>query len=209
MIPSQRKMRRVVDPGGTISTNSKLRFAGRKKAKGPFPGERCRKGTLHKKSCASVSRVLFPPCGGPSPSIWPRRCRRDLSTYPPDPEMLREDGLSSFRQYGTAGIHGLSAREVYQAALSPKHWWALTLSAEAPIPHVGGPTFSSLPCWRSTKVSLRNITNTAVSLSAALSVDHPFPSSPLPVRKHAALRCPDFPLSALRRTTVKRCTGYQ
>jgi len=72
-----------------------------------------------------------------------------------------------------------------------KHWWALTLSAEAPIPREGGPTFSSLPTLRQ-----------AVSLSAALSVDHPFPNGPLPVRKHAALHCPDFPPFALRRTAV-------
>lgn len=154
-------------------------------AKGPFNTVRC-EGALHSKSCASISRVLYPPCGEPPPSIWSRRHQRDPSTYPPVPEMHREDGLSSFRRYGTPGIHGLSAREVYQAALSPE---ALVRSYR---------TFSSLP---------RQVV--AVSLSAALSVDHPFPSGPLPVRKHAALRCPDFPPCTLRCRTVERCTRCQ
>ncbi len=48
------------------------------------------------------------------------------------------------------------------------------------------PTFSPLPAFRR-----------AVSLSAALSVARPFPAAPLPVRKHGALRCPDFPLRGL------------
>jgi hypothetical protein len=43
-------------------------------------------------------------------------------------------------------------------------------------------TFSPLPALR-----------LAVSLSAALSVTPPFPVAPLPVRKHGALSCPDFP----------------
>jgi len=51
--------------------------------------------------------------------------------------------------------------------------------------------------------------NEVVSLSAALSVTLRFPLAPLPVRKHGALRCPDFPPSAERRKAVERCTGIQ
>ncbi len=46
-------------------------------------------------------------------------------------------------------------------------------------------TFSSLPALRR-----------AVSLSVALSVTRPFPNALLPVRKHGALCCPDFPPQA-------------
>ena len=59
-------------------------------------------------------------------------------------------------------------------------------------------TFSSFP-------ALRRV----VSLSAALSVTAPFPGTPLPVRKHGTLCCPDFPPPARRREATKRCTGCQ
>ncbi len=62
------------------------------------------------------------------------------------------------------------------------------------------PTFSSLPPPRG---------GSAVSLSAALSMTWPFPASPLPVRKHGALRCPDFPPHPLRDAAMERCTGNQ
>ena len=41
-----------------------------------------------------------------------------------------------------------------------------------------------------------------VFLSAALSVPMTLKSKDLPVRKHDVLYCPDFPLSALRRTAI-------
>lgn len=179
-------------------------------AKGPLP---CRSTGRRPfmKACASISRVLYPDKSRSPPSIWPRRCRRDLSTYPPDPEMLREDGLSTFRQYGTPGIHGLSAREVYQAALSPGTLVGSYFQPpKRPIPREGGPTFSSLPRRSLSEggPSLQ-LRRSAVSLSAALSMAGPSPSRPLPVRKHAALRCPDFPPRTLRHGAAERCTGYQ
>ena len=89
---------------------------------------------------------------------------------------------------GNPGIHGLSAHGVYQAAL-------LTQDA------VGSyPTFSPLP---------PPCDGSAVSVSAALSVAPPSPVTPLPVRKHGALRCPDFPPSGRSRRAMERCTGCQ
>ena len=49
----------------------------------------------------------------------------------------------------------------------------------------------------------------AVSLSVALSVARPSPALPLPVRKHGALCCPDFPPPSLRRAAMERCAGCQ
>ena len=76
-----------------------------------------------------------------------------------------------------------------------EHWWALTLNAEAPIPREGGPTFSSLPVEALAKADLAQTTTSAVSLSVALSMAPPSPVMLLPVRKHGALCCPDFPPS--------------
>lgn len=58
------------------------------------------------------------------------------------------------------------------------------------------PTFSSLPRRSLSEggPSLQ-LQRSAVSLSVALSVTPPSPAAPLPVRKHGALCCPDFPPS--------------
>ena len=68
------------------------------------------------------------------------------------------------------------------------------------------PTFSPLPPPRG---------GSAVSLSAALSVAPPSPVMPLPVRKHGALCCPDFPPShywksdgAMHRMSMNSSVSY-
>jgi hypothetical protein len=48
---------------------------------------------LHQKACASISRVLYPPCGGPPSSIWPLCHQRDRATYPPAPSCFGGTGF--------------------------------------------------------------------------------------------------------------------
>ncbi len=128
--------------------------------------------TLFDKACASVSRVLYPPCGGPPSSIWPTRHHVDLATYPPTPSCFGGTGVP---------CPCISGRPVYMV-----------------FQRVG---FTKLPCSHTALVSSYLTFSplpppcggSAVSLSAALSVAVPFPVRPLPVRKHAALCCPDFP----------------
>ena len=125
-----------------------------------------------KKACASVSRVLYPPCGGPPSSIWPTRHHAGLATYPPTPSSFGGTGFP---------CPCISGRPVYMV-----------------FQRVG---FTKLPCSHKALVSSYltfsplppSCDGSAVSLSAALSVAVPFPARPLPVRKHAALCCPDFP----------------
>ena len=118
-------------------------------------------------SCASVSRVLFPTLR------WGRCHLSGIAlTHDLDRPTLRGPAR---RRDGTGrpcpGLHGLSARGVYQAT-------DVATGAGGLLPHL----FTLTPACAG-----------AVSLSAALSVAPPFPVAPLPVRKHGALCCPDFP----------------
>src|SRR5690606_24864898 len=87
---------------------------------------------------------------------------------------LSPQGWTVHDPFGSPGIHGLSARGVYQAT-------AVASNAGGLLHHLF--TLAS------------TLRGSAVSLSAALSVTPPSPMVPLPVRKHGALRCPDFPPS--------------
>ena len=131
----------------------------------------------------SVSRFSAEP---PS-SIWDEGHPSPLSAYPPECGLRHKDGRSTSTFRRTSGIHGLSAREVYQATTVASNAGGLLLHApKRAIPREGGTTFSPLP---------PPFDGSAVSLSAALSVTPPSPVMFLPVRKHGALRCPDFPPS--------------
>jgi len=136
--------------------------------KGPATG-RC---GPHKKACASISRVLYPPCGEPPSSIWSRCHQRDLATYPPTPSRFGGTG------FPCPCIPGRPVYMVFQRVGFTKLPCSHTALVSSYL------TFSPLP---------PSCDGSAVSLSAALSVAVPFPVRPLPVRKHAALCCPDFP----------------
>lgn len=124
-------------------------------------------------TCASVSRVLYPPCSGSPPSIWDVPHGTPLSAHPPECSLRHKDGRSTT----------LSDPPVYMA-FQPVGFTKPLLSPAMLV--VSYTTFSPLP---------PPCDGSAVSLSAALSVAPPFPVMPLPVRKHGALRCPDFPPS--------------
>ena len=134
--------------------------------KAPSPGTE-RKG-LSSSPCASISRILYPYCYRPPPSIWDRTHMRPLATYPP------ESGGQPFSDH--LSTTGSPVYMVFQPV-------GFTKPPVLPPTLVGSyPTFSPFP--RRSEV---------VSLSAALSVTLWFPLAPLPVRKHGDLRCPDFP----------------
>ena len=95
------------------------------------------------------------------------------SDLPSGTLLLQGDGLSLLLHFEASGIHGLSARGVYQATPLTRHAGEL-------LPHL---FILTIPITQ----------DSAVSLSAALSVEGPFPTLPLPVRKHVTLSCPDFP----------------
>ena len=86
-------------------------------AKGPG----IRRG-LRKYTCAPISRILYPPCGGPPSSIWDAPHGAPLSTYPPDhagrayPALRRE-----FRLIWSFSPWGLPSCPAHT-----RHWWALT-----------------------------------------------------------------------------------
>ena len=129
--------------------------------KAPSPGTE-RKG-LSSSPCASISRILYPYCYGPPPSIWGRTHARPLATYPPG------SGGQPFSDHLAAT--GTPVYMVFQPV-------GFTKPLMLPATLVGSyPTFSPLPRR-----------SEAVSLSAALSVTLRFPLAPLPVRKHGALR---------------------
>ena len=104
------------------------------------------------------------------PSIWDHAHARPRSTYPlgsSGPPLSRpRTGAPAYLVFQPVGFTKL-----------PRSHAALVGSY---------PTFSSLP---------PSCDGLAVSLSAALSMAPPSPVVPLPVRKHGALCCPDFPPS--------------
>ena len=53
-------------------------------------------------------------CGGSPSSIWDEGHPSPLSAYPPECGLRHKDGRSTSPFRRTSGIHGLSAREVYQ-----------------------------------------------------------------------------------------------
>ncbi len=108
---------------------------------------------------------------GAPPSIWTCRHRQVLATYPPGkggPPFARSLAGTDLPAY---------------LVLQPMGFTKLPMSPPALVSSYL--TFSSLP---------PHCCGSAVSLSAALSVAGPFLVRPLPVRKHGALCCPDFPL---------------
>ncbi len=127
----------------------------------------------HAKTCASVSRVLYPTEAGSPPSIWDAPHGAPLSAHPPECGLRCKDGRSMT----------LSDLPVYMA-FQPVRFTKPLLSPAMLV--VSYTTFSPLP---------PSCDGSAVSLSAALSVTPLFPVVSLPVRKHGALRCPDFPPS--------------
>lgn len=104
------------------------------------------------------------------PSIWDHAHAQPRSTYPlgsSGPPLSRpKTGAPAYLVFQPVGFTKL-----------PRSHAALVGSY---------PTFSSLP---------PSCDGSAVSLSAALSMAPPSPVVPLPVRKHGALCCPDFPPS--------------
>ena len=163
------------------SRSGDLEGARRGREKGKAPAH-CRGLSINTR--APVSRILYPPCDGPPSSIWDRAHARPLSTYPPGssgpPLACPKTSAPAYLVFQLVGFTKL-----------PRSHAALVGSY---------PTFSSLPppCGGS-----------AVSLSAALSMASPSPVIPLPVRKHDALCCPDFPPFPLRKRTTERCAGCQ
>lgn len=163
-------------------------------------------------ACASISRVLYPTLRLDLCHLSGMPLAEHLDRPTLRIPTLRQGAAGS----SCSGIHGLSARGVYQAACVATSTGGLLLcTPKRTIPREGGPTFSLLPAEALAKeglakyFSLRPFGLQETSLSAALSVTPPFPVVPLPVRKHGALRCPDFPPEPLRDRAAERCTGCQ
>ena len=134
------------------------------------PGALPRPFTKHLRTC-KPDPVL--PCLAAlkaPPSIWDPPHGGPLSTYPPG-----SDGPPLSRPKA-----GTPAYLVFQ----PVGFTKLDRSRGTLVGSY--PTFSSLP---------PSFDSSAVSLSVALSMAPPSPVVPLPVRKHGALCCPDFPPS--------------
>jgi hypothetical protein len=116
-----------------------------------------------------ISRILYCNKLQPLSFIWSDSHLPDLAAYPPASD---EQPLTPHLAECT-GVHGISTHEVYPACLVAKT-------------AVGSyPTISPLP--DNQKRPSGGI------FSVALAVALPSPTIPLPVRKHGALRCPDFP----------------
>jgi hypothetical protein len=101
---------------------------------------------------------------------------------------LAPQGRTIHAPCGASGIHGLSAREVYQATPVTRNAGGLLphlFTLATPLRRFGGLPFCGTFCGTTLTVI------------------------PLPVRKHGALRCPDFPPLPRTEKAVERCTGCQ
>ncbi len=156
---------------------------------GPHHRKCLRDKALHKNSCASISRVLY--------STFQRNLHHlsgtkiTLRLYRPT---LRNAACATRTDDPRTPFGVLPVYMAFQ----PVRFTKPLLSPAMLV--VSYTTFSPLP---------PPCDGSAVSLSAALSVTPPSPVMFLPVRKHGALRCPDFPPLPQAEKAVERCTGFQ
>ena len=163
-----------------------------KKRTAPARGRGCSTNTR-----ASVSRILFP-CASTRDSaidLGPRSRAASIDL----PAGIGRAALFPSED-GSPGLFGLSAHGVYQAG---------TITGPAVVsyfirrsgfrpPRRRTPPFHPCPPkpWRRRALPMLQPQAFRLSgglLSVALSVVRPSPAAPLPVRKHGALCCPDFP----------------
>ena len=132
-----------------------------------------------------------------APALLPGPLHKNLRTYKPDPvsTLRRTSAIYLGPCSRTASIDlpaGSRGPRLACLAASVPAYLVFQPVGFTKLPRSHGtlvgsyPTFSSLPppCGGS-----------AVSLSVALSIAPPSPAALLPVRKHGALCCPDFPPS--------------